>query len=237
MVSDAEAAAGADADIERPWLPELGWFAAGAVAAFLVPLMLTSVLELQHDVYLGIYFCFVLGLLAAYTRSRRIDLAEALRRNWRWGILAGVVLGVPIVGNVFSEDATPHPDGLYFAFELVWRGAVYGVADAALLTVFPCLVALHVLGPPLRTWGRRLTYFGASLAMVVTITATYHLGYEHYRDEGVGGPETGNALISLPMLLTTNPIGSALDHGAMHVAAVAHNYEGETRLPPETEAD
>ena len=222
---------------QRPWLPELAWFAAGAIAAFLVPLLFTGLLEVQHDVYLGLYFCFVFGLVAAYLRSRRIDFGEVIRRNWKWGLVAGVVLGIPIVRNVFSEDATAHPNGIYYVFELVWRGALYGFADATLLTVFPCLIVLHVIGAPLRTWGRRLAYFGVSLLMIVTITATYHLGYEHYRDAGVGKPETGNVLISLPMLLTANPIGSWLDHSSMHVAAVAHNYEGEVRLPPETKVD
>ncbi len=220
-----------------PWKPEIRWFAAGAAGAFLVPLIFSSLLGVQHDVFLAIYFSFVLGLVAAYVRSRGIGVGEIVRRNWKWGLVAGVVIGVPVVRNVFTETATPRPSGFYFGFELVWRGAAYGAVDAILLTVFPCLVALQALGTPLRTWRRRAAYLGASLLMVVTITASYHLGYERYREEGVGKPETGNVLMSLPMLLTTNPIGSVLDHSAMHVAAVIHNYEGETRLPPEAEAD
>ena len=82
-----------------------------------------------------------------------------------------------------------------------------------------------------------LGYFAASLALVITITAAYHLGYERYRDVGVREPETGNILISMPMLLTANPVGSVLDHSAMHVAAVIHEYEGDTRLPPQTDAE
>ena len=91
--------------------------------------------------------------------------------------------------------------------------------------------------PPLATWPKRLGYFGASLALVMVITASYHLGYDRYRDDGVGKPETGNVLMSVPMLLTANPIGSVADHSAMHVAAVIHEYEGDTRLPPHANAD
>lgn len=71
---------------------------------------------------------------------------------------------------------------------------------------------------------------------MVTITAVYHLGYEQYREDGVGAPETGNTIISMPMLLTANPLGSVAAHASMHVAAVAHAYETEVRLPPATEA-
>lgn len=75
-----------------------------------------------------------------------------------------------------------------------------------------------------------------SLALVVTITGIYHLGFTQYRNGGIGQPETGNVLISMPMLLNTNPMGSIADHMAMHISAVAHTYNSEVRLPPPTKA-
>jgi hypothetical protein len=221
----------------EPASRQLTWFAGGALASFLVPFVFSDLLDLQHDVYLGVYFAFVAGLLIAYLRRTPDDVTDVVRRNWKWGLVAGILVGIPIVRNVFTETETAHPDGIYFVFELVWRGAIYGAVDAILLTVFPCLLVYHALGGPLRTWGRRVIYFFASLALVLTITAVYHLGFEHYRKDGVGDPEIGNSLMSMPMLLTSNPIGSVLDHSAMHVAAVVHEYEGETRLPPETEVN
>ncbi len=207
------------------------------MAAFFVPFVFSSVLELQHDLYLGVYFAFVIGLVGVYVRSNEIDVRVVVKRNWRWGVLLGVVVGVALVRNVFSETETARPDGFYFAFEIVWRGLTYGAVDALLLTVFPCLVVYQALGGSLGSWRKRIAYFVASLALVVTITASYHLGYDHYRESGVRAPETGNVLISVPMLLTANPIGSVADHAAMHVAAVIHEYEDDTRLPPQTDAD
>jgi hypothetical protein len=203
----------------------------------LVPFVFSSLLDLHHDVYLGVYFAFVICVLTVYVRRNSIDAAATARRHWRWGLLAGVLFGIPIVRNVFTETETVHPDGLYFAFELIWRGATYGAVDAMLLTVFPCVLVYQALGGSLVTWRKRLTYFFVSLALVMTITATYHLGYSTYRENGVRDPEVGNSLISLPMLLTANPVGSILDHSAMHVAAVVHEYEGDTRLPPQADAE
>ena len=219
------------------WAPHLRWFAAGASAAFLVPFVFSTVLDLDHDLYLAVYFSFVIGLVTLYVRRMQIDVGDVIRRNWRWGLVAGVIVGVPVIRNVFTETQTARPDGLYFAFELIWRGAAYGALDAILLTVFPCVIVYAALGGPLRTWRRRIAYFCVSLALVMTITAAYHLGYDHYREDGVGEPETGNVLMSLPMLLTANPLGSVIDHSGMHIAAVIHEYEGDTRLPPQTDAD
>lgn len=219
------------------WNRHLRWFATGALAAFLVPFVFSSVLDLEHDLYLAIYFGFVAGLMTLYVRRTHIDVQALVSRNWRWGLVAGLLFGVPVVTNVFSEPETARPDGMYYAFELLWRGAGYGAIDAVLLTVFPCVVVYASLGGPLGTWRRRFVYFCASLVLVMAITASYHLGYDHYREDGVADPETGNVLMSMPMLLTANPLGSVASHSAMHVAAVAHEYEGETRLPPQTDAD
>ena len=218
------------------WAVQLRWFGVAAAVGFAVPFVGSSLLDLQHDLYLSIYFVVVLGLFAVYAVVTQLDVRATFSRHWKLGVALGVVFGFALVRNALSEEATPRPDGVYYVFELIWRGGIYGAVDALLLTVLPCLVVYRALGGRLAGWRRRIAYFAASLALVMTITAVYHLGFEQYREDGVGAPETGNTIISMPMLLSTNPIGSVADHAAMHVSAVAHSYETEVRLPPPTEA-
>lgn len=215
---------------------QLRWFAAACAVGFTLPWIGSSVLGLQHDVYLGIYVAAVVGLFAAYTRTTELDVRGVVSRHWKLGTLLGLAVGFALVRNVLSENATPRPHGPYFWFELLWRGGIYGAADALLLTVLPCLVVLRASGGRLGSWRQRTTYVVASLALVLTITAVYHLGYAQYRADGIGAPEAGNTIISVPMLLSTNPIGSIADHAAMHISAVAHTYETDVRLPPATKA-
>jgi hypothetical protein len=214
------------------WSVQLRWFAIAALVGFAVPLIGSSALGLQHDVYLGIYFAAVLALTWAYTVATGVDWRAIMIRNWKASVVLGVLFGFLLVRNVLSESATPHPDGVYYWFELVWRGGLYGTLDALLLTVLPCTMVHRALGGRLSTWRKRFAYFGASAVLIVAITAIYHLGYAQYRQDGVGQPETGNAIISVPMLLTANPIGSVASHAAMHVSAAAHIYETDVRLPP-----
>jgi hypothetical protein len=214
----------------------LAWFAGGSVIAFAIPYLGTSVLDLGHDVYLGAYFVAVGALLSAYVRATGLDVRAAVRRNWKLNLALGLLVGFALVRNVFAEDPTPRPHGVYYAFELVWRGGIYGAVDALLLTAFPCMVVYSAMRGRLKGWRRRAGYALASLALVMTMTAVYHLGFEQYRQDGVKAPETGNVLISLPTLLTANPVASVADHAAMHISAVAHEYEGEVRLPPPADA-
>jgi hypothetical protein len=212
------------------------WFIGGAVLGFLVPFLFTSVLSLHHDLYYLIYFAVTLGFLGLYVRTTNVDLIGFFRRNWAWSLGIGVPISAFVVWNVLSRDSTPGPTGAYLAFEVLWRGAAYGVVDALLLTAFPGLVALGLLSGNLRGIFRNAGFVLATLVMVIIITGVYHLGYAQFREAGVAQPELGNTIISVPMLATANPAGSVLAHAAMHVAAVVHSYETDVFLPPQVEA-
>ena len=73
-----------------------------------------------------------------------------------------------------------------------------------------------------------------SRTLVIIVTATYHLGYPQYRQDGISRPETGNVLISIPTFATANPVGSIVAHVSQHVAAVTHSYESKIFNPPIT---
>jgi hypothetical protein len=217
---------------------QLGWFAAGAAVAFAIPFIFSSVLDLRSDFYYGVYFAAVLAFLAAYVRSTSFDLRRFFTTNWKWSLVIGVLAAIAVSTAVLQrEDSTDRPDGLYFAFTIGWRGVAYGLVDALLLSAFPAAVAWSLLGQRIQTASGKALFAGGALALTLIITAAYHLGYEQYREDGVSAPETGNTIISVPTLLTANPLGSLIAHASMHVTADIHAYETETYLPPPTDAD
>lgn len=211
------------------------WFVFGSALAFAVPYLGVSVLGLQHDVYYLVYFVATLALLTSYVRVEQVDVVEVFRRHWRWSVGIGVVLaGVLVFNVVHGSDATARPHGAYFVFELVWRGAGYGIIDALLLTAFPGIVAYRILHGHIDGITGRLRYIALALPLIIIITATYHWGYPQIRQDGLTRPETGNTLISIPMLATANPAGSVIAHASMHITAVTHAYETRDYVPPVT---
>jgi hypothetical protein len=223
--------------VQHEHITQLAWYAAGALLGFVVPFLFTSVLDLNHDLYYSIYFAAVGVFLGSYVRWTGLDAAELFRRNWKWSAVLGVIAAVFVVFNVYQrEDATPRPDGVYFVFSLGWRGVLYGTVDALLLSAFPLAVAWVLFGGHVESIGRKAGFGALALGLTLVITATYHLGYEQYREDGLQGPETGNTIISLPGILTANPLGSVIAHASMHVAADIHAYETDVYLPPQTES-
>jgi hypothetical protein len=84
--------------------------------------------------------------------------------------------------------------------------------------------------------GRRASFALLGEALIIVITGAYHLGYQQFREDGIANPEIGNTAISVPLLLTGNPLGSVLTHATMHGTADVHSYETNVFLPPQTNA-
>ncbi len=216
---------------------ELVWFAFGCGYAFAIPYLGVSVLDLQHDLYYLCYFAAVLLLIGVYVRAEQVDLRAAFVPRWRWSVGVGALMAVALVFNVLnSEDPTAHPHGLYFAFEIAWRGVGYGLVDVLLLTVFPSLVAYRLLHGHVEGLKGKLRFTALALPLVMILTATYHWGYPQYRQDGIQRPETGNVLISIPAFATANPAGSIVAHVSQHIAAVTHAYESTIFNPPTTKS-
>lgn len=216
------------------WLRQGAWFAGGSAVAFLVPYVGVSALDLQHDLFYLVYFATTAALLVAYVRAEQVDVRQIVTHAWRWSLGLGIVIGLAEVWNVLGQEATDRPGGTYFVFELAWRGITYGVVDALLLSAFPGMVAYGILRGRVAGLPGKLRFTALALPLVLVITASYHLGYPQYRDDGVSQPEVGNTIISVPMFATANPIGSVVAHASMHATAVTHAYETDIFLPPET---
>jgi len=211
------------------------WLAGGFVVAFAVPFLFADLLEINRDLFYGIYALAVFGLFALWSRSTGYDLVAAVKRRWLPALLLGLaVAGVLAVMVVRTEDATSRPDGLELAGALAWRGILYGVTDGLLLSVFPILVVFAALaGTRLNSrFSGKVVIGVVALAASLAMTAVYHSGYSDFRSEKMRKPLAGDVIWSVPTLVTLNPIGAPIAHAGLHTSAVLHSYETDTFLPP-----
>jgi hypothetical protein len=205
------------------------------VLAFALPYLLADVLELNRDLFYGVYAVAVVALFVGWARSTGYHLVYALERRWTWavglGLAAAAVLAVVVVR---TDDATPRPDGLELVGAVAWRGVVYGLADGLLLSVFPILAVFAAMaGTRLNQRLRGRVVIGAiALLASLAMTAVYHAGYSDFRSEKIQKPLTGDVVWSIPTLVTLNPVGAPIAHVGLHTSAVLHSYETDTFLPP-----
>jgi hypothetical protein len=211
------------------------WLAGGFALAFGVPYLLADVLDINRDLFYGLYAVAVFGLLAVWSRSTGYDLVAASRRHWVAATLLGLAAAAVLAAMVLrTEDATSRPDGLELVGAVAWRGVVYGVTDGLLLSVFPILVVFAAFtGSRLNErFAGKIVIGVVALAASLAMTAVYHSGYSDFRSDKMTKPLTGDLIWSAPTLVTLNPIGAPIAHAGLHATAVLHSYETDTFLPP-----
>lgn len=173
------------------------------------------------------------GLAAAYLAATRIGPGMQLRRRWRAGLVGGVVLGAVLARGVSGQPASARPDGANLAASLLWLGAVYGTADALLISVLPVLAVYGSRSAEeLRAGAGRARWGGLALVASLLVAAAYHLGFEEFRGAALVQPLIGNGIITAGYLLTGNPLAPVLAHVIMHGAAVLHGAGTTVQLPP-----
>lgn len=210
------------------------WLAAGFPFAFAVPFLLADTLDLNRDLFYGVYALTVSGFVAGWARHTGLSRSD-LTRRWPWGVGLGLATAGVLAGIVLrTEDATARPDGLELLGAVLWRGVVYGVTDGVLLSVFPILAVFGVFaGTRLRARARGTAVVGAAALLAsLAMTAVYHLAYTDFRGEKVRKPITGDVIWSAPTLFTLSPLGAPIAHAGLHVTAVLHSSDTDTYLPP-----
>ncbi len=211
------------------------WLAGGFLYAFAVPYVLADVLEINRDLFYGLYALAVIALFVLWSRSTGYDLAAAAKRRWLAALLLGLAVAAVMVAIVLrTEAATARPDGIELFGAVAWRGILYGVTDGLLLSVFPILVVFAAFaGTRLqRSLSGRIVIGAIALVASLAMTTVYHAGYSDFRSEKMEKPLTGDVIWSVPTLVTLNPIGSPIAHAGLHTSAVLHSYETDTFLPP-----
>ncbi len=216
------------------WWKYALWVAGGGLLGFGISAFFGGVLRLPRPLFLVPYVALTLAFLYAYARWSHLNLRRAALRNWRWGAIGAVVVGVAGVNDGVTQPASSAPVGLELVAALLWLGVIYGAVDALLLSVFPILAmwqGCSSVGWTDKWPGRVLTGILAIVASIL-VTAAYHVGYPEYRNAGLVGPIVGNGVATVASLLTMSPIAAVFGHIAMHISAVLQGVETVRQLPP-----
>jgi hypothetical protein len=121
------------------------------------------------------------------------------------------------------------------AWLIFWRGLVYGGIDGLFLSSFPWIVTWRAFDVGKKPWSGKITAGFLAWLFILVVTTAYHLGYSDFRSRKIIQPNIGNTIISVPTLVSANPIGSPITHAIMHIAAIIHCPKTELFLPPHRE--
>jgi hypothetical protein len=220
------------------FLIALVWIAAAAILGFVISYLFAGKMHLPRREFLIPYLLLAGVFLNAFYKWEGLNIGDLLRRNWIWGLVGAVVIGVFTVRNILSQPRSGRSNKLLLAWDIIWLGIVYGCLDALFLSVLPVLAVWQAFASfdwSITLWGKILVGVIALIASLL-VTIAYHLGYPEYRAKAkVMGPLIGNGVMSLGYIFTVNPFTAVLPHIAMHIAGVLRGPESVIQLPPHHE--
>ena len=208
------------------------WILYGALTGFGASFIFGDLIKLPLDIYYLIYFGIITGFFIIYIKKTRLNLKEWFSRRIVWGILLGIIFSALMVMNVLSRPAIKHYTGLPLVWNIFWRGLMYGTVDGLLLTVFPWIVTWRAFEVEKKPLKKKISFGFLVWFLVIVMTSVYHFGYADFRSNKVIQANIGNTIISVPTLVSANPIGSPIAHAALHISAVIHSPQTELFLPP-----
>jgi hypothetical protein len=220
--------------MNKQWFEYVGWIAAAVVMGYLIPAVLSGGFHLKREIFLIPYVVLTVAFLAAFVRWSGLNLVDLIRKNWIFGLIGAVVVGIFLVRNILSQPASGTAVGFNLVFQIAWEGVVYGMVDALLLSVFPIMAVTALV----KTFGIQSNWQAVvltgvlSLVVSLVITVAYHLGYPEYQGAQVAAPALGNSVMTLGTILSGNPITALFSHISMHVAGVLHGPATVVQLPP-----
>jgi hypothetical protein len=211
------------------------WIALGALVGLGSSFVFGDLLTLPVDLYYLVYFAIILIFFSIYIRKTKLRIKEWFSKRMVWSVLLGLIFGALMVQNVLSRPGTERFTGAYLVWLIFWRGLVYGVIDGLLLSSFPWIITWRAFDVGRKPLGKKIAFGFLAWLFILVVTTAYHLGYSDFRSRKIIQPNIGNTIISIPTLVTANPIGSPITHAIMHITAIIHCPKTELFLPPHRE--
>jgi len=86
--------------------------------------------------------------------------------------------------------------------------------------LFSWMVTWRAFNVEKKSLSKKIAFSFVAWFFILVVTTAYHLGYSDFRSPKIVQPNIGNTIISLPTLISVNPIGAPITHAMMHIAAI-----------------
>ena len=197
------------------------WPAVAAAASFATSALGTGLLHLSPNVFVAVWATVTVGVMAAWVLSEGWNPLVQLRRRWAWGLIVGVIAGVPLALAITAGAGSADGAGVGVG-ELLWLGLVRGAADATMLSVVPVLAFYGARPGDDLSHSSRIRMAGMALLASLIIAAAYHPGFAELRNASLVQSLVATLILTTAYLLSGSPIAPIVGQVIVDAAALLH---------------
>jgi hypothetical protein len=187
------------------------WIPIDAVLVFGVPFLFMNLLKITAEAYY-----IWLSILSAvfvfyYARVTKLKWTLSLKPGWALGTIMGVFFGLAFLS--FASMAKPSIELSFFSAAMLpylWRGLLYGLASAVLISVFPFIVIWRALAGVNPGTIRKVGVTSAAVFFIALISFLYNLGKSDFNRNTLRDQVEKSVIASIPTLVSGNPLAAPI---------------------------
>jgi hypothetical protein len=190
---------------------------AACLLVFVLPLTLFRIIRIDTDLFYLIFLAAGISFLIFYMKKTSLQLRPALKSGWALGIIYSLFIGVGLLSYTLSiKSGLVQPQYDINLPVILWRGVVFGIISAAMISVFPFIAVWRSFAGGNPGTFRKIW---VSLLAIIAIALT-SLAYS----AGISGLNRGriiydakmSVLTGIPTLLSGNPLASPIAGAFLH---------------------
>lgn len=204
----------------------LNWLAVIGAIAFTLPTLLLGVLKLSILTYNIIGFVILSILGWYYARSSKLQIWQSLKPGWALGIILAVFMGLVFLSlaslsNPNLQDELSRAD----AIPLLARSLLYGLTNAAIVTVFPFIIVWRVFGSAAASRIRKLLVTAIVVVAIGAVSIFYSLGLPGSLQGDFQTNLVKCMLAGVPTIVSGSPLAAPISNFFLQLseASSAHN--------------
>lgn len=185
------------------------WLPGVCLLVFGIPFISTKILNLGVDLFYLVFLVASVAFLWFYRKRTSLILRYAVNSGWALGTILALFIGIGLLSYTLTLKS--NLVGLDFDANIIiilWRGVVFGVVSAALISVFPFIAVWRAFAG---ADPGNIRKFGilAIAVMAISITSlSYNIGLSGFNKDRITYNVKMSLLTGIPTLLSGNPFAS-----------------------------
>ena len=149
-------------------------------------------------------------LLSLYSYLSKIRWGASIKTGWALGIIMGLFFGLAFL-SVASNSVPEFGSSLLRAYILpnLWPDAIFGIATAALISVFPFIVIWRALAGSNPGNMRKMAVTVAAICAIGAMSLVNNVGLEGTSTTAQNNIKK-NIIASIPTIISGNPLAAPI---------------------------
>ncbi len=201
---------------------------------FGLPLLFVNLFKVPIDLYYLIFLLSTAGFLLYYKKSSSLKARASLKSGWALGFILAVFFGFGFIS--YSLVDSPEVLGMFKNINfmvVLWRGIIFGLASAIMISVFPFVVTWRALAGAHPGNFRRIGVIVIAVFFIALTSFSYSMGLTGLNRDNMRDRITMNLIASIPTLVSGNPMAAPIAGAFKEISKMVKTENGKP--PVETD--